>query len=183
MDPLKIIQKYYKKDSKTYNILVEHSRMVANKALEIAQKNPHLNADIQFIEEAAMLHDIGVFLTDVPKAGYFGDMPYACHGYLGREILEKEGFPKHALVCERHLGVGLSAKYIKEHNLPLPIRNMFPVTIEEEIITFADKFYSKNKKNLNKEKEIKEIEEDLKSHGEYMVKKFDEWIDKFNYYE
>lgn len=105
MDPIKIIQKFYKIDSKAYNLLVPHSEAVARKALETARKVPHLNPDLKFIEEAAMLHDIGIFLTNDPGLGCFGDKPYICHGYLGRELLEKEGFPKHALVCERHVGI------------------------------------------------------------------------------
>ena len=58
MDPIKIIQKYYDKDSKSYHFLVEHSKMVTQKALEIAKKVPQFHPDLKFIEEAAMLHDI-----------------------------------------------------------------------------------------------------------------------------
>jgi len=67
MDPIKIIQKFYKVDSETYQVLITHSKAVAKKALEIAKSLPHLAIDLQFIEEAAMLHDIGIFMTDNPK--------------------------------------------------------------------------------------------------------------------
>jgi uncharacterized protein len=67
MDPIKIIQKFYKKDSVTYQILVTHSKAVTKKALEIAKSLSHLNPDLSFIEEAAMLHDIGIFLTYHPE--------------------------------------------------------------------------------------------------------------------
>lgn len=66
MQPLKIIQKYYEVGSKSYEILVAHSELVTKKALEIAKKVPHLNPGLKFIEEAAMLHDIGIFLTNFP---------------------------------------------------------------------------------------------------------------------
>ena len=82
MDPLKIIQKYYQSDSKLYQTLVEHSRAVTKKALEIAKKNAHLNPDLQFIAEAAMLHDIGIFLTNEPSIHCTGKSPYICHGIL-----------------------------------------------------------------------------------------------------
>jgi uncharacterized protein len=114
MDPVKIIKKYYNPDSRAYHFLIEHSRMVTKKALTIAEGLRHLNPDPCFIQEAAMLHDIGIFMTYEPRIGCYGDKTYICHGYLGREILEKEGFPRHSLVCERHVGVGLSVMRSKK---------------------------------------------------------------------
>ena len=141
MDVIAIIEKYYKKDSDLYKILIRHSKEVMNKALEIAKKHPELNADLQFIKEAAMLHDIGIFLTNAPSIECNGIAPYVCHGYLGRELLDAQGYHRHALVCERHTGVGISLEEIKAENLPLPHRNMQPMSIEEKIICFADCFY------------------------------------------
>jgi len=71
--------------------------MVAGKALAIARRARRLGPDLKFIGEAAMLHDIGILVTDQPSLGCYGDKPYICHGYAGREILEKEGLPAHAL--------------------------------------------------------------------------------------
>ncbi len=181
MDPLKIIQKYYQIDSKSYQFLVEHSKAVAKKAIEIAKKVPQLNPDLKFIEEASMLHDIGIFLTYAPEIGCFGEKPYICHGYLGREILEKEGFPKHALVCERHVGVGISIKDIEEQKLPMPKRDMLPISIEEQIICFADKFFSKSEEFLTKEKSLDKIRTELLKFGNDKTRIFDEWIKKFRY--
>lgn len=181
MDSLKIIEKYYQIDSKSYWFLVEHSKVVAKKAIEIAKKVPHFNPDLKFIEEAAMLHDIGIFLVDSPEIGCFGSKPYVCHGYLGRELLEKEGFPKHALVCERHIGVGLSVKNIEEQQLSIPKREMVPISIEEQIICFADNFFSKNEEFLFKEKSLDKIRTSLLRFGEDKVKTFDEWVKKFEY--
>lgn len=181
MKLLKIIQKYYQIDSKSYQFLVEHSKAVTKKAIEIAKKVPHLNPDLKFIEEASMLHDIGIFLTNVPEIECFGKKPYICHGYLGRKILEKEGFPKHALVCERHIGVGISISDIEEQKLPIPKRDMLPISIEEQIICFADKFFSKNEEFLYKEKSINKIKNGLLKFGNDKTKIFDEWIKKFRY--
>jgi len=182
IDPIKIIQKYYKPDSETYKILVEHGKAVTKKALEIANRVPHLKPDLEFIKEAAMLHDIGIYLVNDPEINCSGDKPYICHGYLGREILEKEGLPKHALVCERHVGVGLTATDIQEQNLPLPKRDMRPVSLEEEIICLADKFFSKNKGFLTTEKSINKIRQGLLRFGPDKVGVFDEWIKKFRLY-
>ncbi len=179
MDTIKIIEKFYNSESKAYHFLLHHSRMVTEKALKIAKKLRHLNPDLRFIEEAAMLHDIGMFLTNKPKIGCYGDKPYICHGYLGREILEKEGFTRHALICERHIGVGLTIEDIEERNLPLPKRDMVPVSVEEQIICYADKFFSKDSEFLSKEKSIGRIREYISRFGEDKIKRFDEWVEMF----
>ncbi len=67
MEPLKIIQQYYDVDSKSYHYVIRHSDMVTKKALDISKRIKHLSPDIKFIEEAAMLHDIGIFLTNAPS--------------------------------------------------------------------------------------------------------------------
>ena len=112
MEPLEIIAKYYKPRSRAYKILVVHSTLVTEKALKIAQNHTELLPDLAFIEEAAMLHDIGIFKTNAPDLFCFGEFPYLCHGYLGCEILKNEGFPEHGLVCERHTGVGITIEEI-----------------------------------------------------------------------
>ena len=43
MVPIKIIEKYYNPESKAYHLLVHHSKMVTEKALEIAKKVEYLN--------------------------------------------------------------------------------------------------------------------------------------------
>ncbi|MDR3266785.1 MAG: HDIG domain-containing protein, partial [Tannerella sp.] len=143
MNPIAIIEKYYNPSSDLYEILVNHSRSVADKALSIANLHPEMNIDRHFVEEAAMLHDIGIFYCDAPEIGCVGTEPYIRHGILGAELMRKEGFPQHALVCERHSGTGLYRETIKERTLPLPAKDYCPVSLEEQLICFADKFFSK----------------------------------------
>ena len=138
-----------------------------------------MRPDIDFITEAAILHDIGIVLTYAPKLGCYGDKDYICHGYLGRELLEKENLPRHALVCERHTGVGLTVGDIIAQNLPLPHRDMFPISIEEQIICFADKFFSKNPASLEEEKSIEKVKNTLSKHGKRKIDRFDEWCRLF----
>lgn len=176
MDPVEIMKKYYNPHSLAYIILVNHSQKVAEKAVKIAEK---LNADKQFIYEAAMLHDIGIFMTNTPKFDCHGRYPYIAHGYLGKEILEKEGFPKHALVCERHTGVGITKEEIIRKNLPLPHREMIPLSLEEKIIAYADKFFSKESDGSVKVRTVEEIIKDLSRYGEEKVRIFKEWIEIF----
>lgn len=178
MDYQKIIDKYYAEDNELKHILMIHSRKVADKALEIVDKHPEFNADRQFVEEAAMLHDIGIFLTDAAGIQCFGDKPYICHGTLGAELIRREGYPLHALVCERHTGTGLSIEDIERQQLPIPHRNLMPVSIEEQIICFADKFYSKTK--LDKEKTLEAARNSIAKFGEESTSRFDKWAEMFN---
>lgn len=177
MNPLALIDKYYPEDNELKHILLVHSRSVADKALEMARKHPELNLDLTFIEEAAMLHDIGIFMTDADGIFCFGKYPYICHGYLGSELVAREGYPRHALVCERHTGAGLSLKAIMERDLPVPHREMIPVSLEEQIICFADKFYSKTK--LDKEKSVEKARKSIEKHGEEGLTRFDAWCKLF----
>lgn len=179
MDPLEIIQKYYDPDSRVYYFLIHHSRLVAKKALEIAENARHLTTDRHFIEEAAMLHDIGIFFTNAPKIGCYGYKEYVCHGYLGRELLETEGLPVYALVCERHVGLGLTAEEIRKNKLPLPERDMVPLSIEEKIICLADKFFSKSEHDLIHEKPLEKVREMVKGYGEDKLRLFEEWLKEF----
>lgn len=177
MNPLTLIDKFYPEDNELKHILLVHSRSVTDKALALAKKHPGLDLDLDFIEEAAMLHDIGIFLTDAPDIQCFGTHPYICHGYLGADLVRKEGFPRHALVCERHTGAGLSLHDIEEQGLPIPHREMVPVSLEEEIICFADKFFSKTK--LDKEKSIEKARKSVAKHGGDGVQRFDRWCELF----
>ncbi|MFH1316742.1 MAG: HD domain-containing protein [Candidatus Woesearchaeota archaeon] len=176
MDPLKIIRKYYKPGSTAYRFIVTHGRLVQKKAVEIAKsakkKNPKLKIDMKFLKEAAMLHDIGVINVRTLHMGTVGTKDYIHHITEGRKILVKEGFPKHAKVCERHIGVGLTKDDIINQNLPLPKRDMVPISIEEKIICLADKFYTKYPPKLKKEKSLREIRSTIKRYPGGQLRKF-----------
>ncbi len=177
MEPLKLIQKYYSLNSNAYRILVSHSMSVANKAISIGRMHPEMQLDLTFVKEAAMIHDIGIFRCYAPEIDCHGTADYICHGYLGAELMRTEGYPLHALVCERHTGTGLSLEIILKRNLPIPHRDFRPVSLEEQLICFADKFYSKTK--LDKEKPIEKIRKGLEKYGEEGVKQFDAWCELF----
>ncbi len=177
MPPLHLIDRYYSDNLPLRDILIKHSKCVADKALLIADCHPELNLDKQFLYEAAMLHDIGIFKTKAKAMGCMGDLPYICHGYVGADLVREAGFPRHALVCERHTGTGLTINDIKLQDLPIPHRDMMPITMEEQVICFADKFYSKSK--MDKEKTIDEVRQSLAKHGDEGVKRFDKWCEMF----
>jgi uncharacterized protein len=180
MNPTDIINEFYELGSLCHNILIVHSTAVATKALAVARRVSHLNPDLGFIQEAAMIHDIGIFLTDAPSIGCKGRHPYVCHGVMGRKLMEGKGLPRHALVCERHVGVGLTIEEIKARNLPLPLRDMVPITLEEQIVCYADKFFSKKNSSNGHEMLLDDVIKDLEKRGQDKVQRFMDWAKLFN---
>lgn len=177
MTPIELINKYYKDQTRAKSILLAHSHQVANFAVTVADFVSQREAvDKDFVEQAAMLHDIGMLYTDTPKLDCFGTQPYITHGILGADLLRKEGLPRHALVCERHIGVGLSIEDIKVQKLPLPLRDMRPQSLEEQIVAYADLFFSKTAKG---QRTVDKVRESLARHGEYKVAIFDQWQQRF----
>jgi uncharacterized protein len=162
------------------DIVREHSRHVADLALAIAERLALPQDDRRFIEEAALLHDIGACQVYAPDLGLHGPHPYITHGVHGREILDREGFPLHALVCERHTGVGLTVEDIIRQDLPLPQRDMCPQTLSEQIICFSDLFYSKKPGRLGERKTVEKIRKKLLPFGDEKVKIFDSWLARFD---
>ena len=178
MDFQSVIDKYYPSENELRRILLLHSRQVADRCLLIAKKHPELRLDKDFLEEAAMLHDIGIFRCNAPSIQCFGTEPYICHGYIGGQILRDEGLVRHALVCERHTGTGLSREQIERQNLPLPLdRSYEPDVMEEQVVCYADKFYSKS--HIDHERSVVETAQSLEKFGPEGVRKFLKWVDLF----
>ena len=170
MNPYQIIERYYEPGSPLYEVLINHSRQVADRAMLIADNLGLPN--LEFVEQAALLHDLGIFKVKAPKIHCHGDLPYLCHGVVGRELIESE-FPQHALVCERHVGTGITAEQIRAQNLPLPVRDMRPQSVAEQVICYADKFYSKG----SGEMDLSTVRSKLAKHGG--VTQFDLWQRRF----
>lgn len=177
MEAQVIIDKYYGEQAALLEILVKHSRSVANMALEIAHRHPELHADEQFLFEASMLHDIGIIYTDAPGIQCFGTEAYIRHGLIGGELLRKEGFPCHARVAERHTGTGITATAIRIQHLPLPIGDYIPETIEEQIICYADKFFSKSHLDIKRTPE--QVLRSLEKFGDEGIARMRAWMQRF----
>ena len=175
-----VIDHFYKEDDALRHILLVHSRQVAGKALQIALRHPELQLDTDFLETAAMLHDIGIIRCDAPGIQCFGTEPYICHGRIGAEMLrnllgkEAESI---ARVCERHTGAGLTEKDIVGQDLPLPHQDFLPETIAEQVICYADKFYSKS--HLEREKTVEQAARSLAKFGSEGVERFRKWAQMF----
>lgn len=172
-----IIDKYYSDNEPLRQILLTHSRSVADMALSVARHHPELGADEDFLFEAAMLHDIGVFQTDAPGIQCFGTEPYIRHGWLGGQLLRQEGLPRHARVAERHTGTGLTREAIIRQALPLPLEDFSPETIEEQIICYADKYFSKS--HLERVRTPEQVLKSLEKFGNESVERMRAWQLRF----
>ena len=177
MNALDIINKYYADNDALRELLIKHSKQVTERALKIAESHPELPVDKEFVEQAAMLHDVGIFLTDAPGIHCFGKEHYLMHGYLGGQLMRKEGFPEIARVCERHTGTGLTEEVFKQRQLPLPSGNYCPETLEEQLICYADKFYSKS--HPNRIRSVQDTARSLEKFGHEGVKIFWNWVKRF----
>jgi len=181
MNPIDVIEKFYTPGTRLYRILLEHSQIVTEKSLDIARGLDHLKPDLEFIQTAAMLHDIGICQTLAASIGCTGDAAYICHGYLGRNLLDELGLPpEYGLVCERHTGAGITRENIISNNLPLPRRDMVPLSIEEKIICVADKYHSKNPGQENKKITTPQIIEALGNLNKDHADRFSAWAEDFN---
>ena len=108
------------------NILLVHSKAVADKARYICQKHPELKADEQFVYDAAMLHDM-------LKSGWQGDYDKNKHTDFNHPRLAAEAImlttkpfipeEKRKLIANciiTHMGRWNKDKYADNPDLPMP---------------------------------------------------------------
>ena len=115
--------------------IMQHCLTVERTALAVARKiiSRGHKLDLRLVSLGALLHDIGRARTHGIK-----------HGVEGAKILRELGMGKFARFAECHLGAGIPATEAKE--LGLPARDFIPRTIEEKVVTYADKLVMGGKK-------------------------------------
>ena len=181
LDCLSIIERYYTPGNDDYRVLVSHSRRVADLAVALSQRqiDAGVPIDIEFVEEAAMLHDIGMCRTDAPGIHCHGTEPYILHGIIGRRMLDSMGLFRHGRVCERHTGAGITAAEIVAQHLPIdPPRDLLPESLEEKVICYADKFFSKSRLD-EPPKTMERARRSLAKFGGGTLQRFDELVALF----
>ena len=172
MDYQKIIDRYYPAGSALRDIYMHHCRQVADLALDIARER-HLDVDLDQVEAAAMLHDIGIFLTDAPGIHCHGTEPYIKHGLLGSQLLKRDGVDEAiAAVARRHTGAGITNDEIRELSLPLPPGDYMPETLLERLVCYADKFYSKS--GDMQRKSLERVRQSMSRHGGDTAARFEQ---------
>jgi len=118
--------------------IIKHVIAVEKLSLETAnliiKNNPSIKIDLKLISDGALLHDIGRSFTHSIS-----------HAIEGVKIAKKYGFnTKVLLIIENHIGGGISKKEAKA--LGLPVKDYFPITIEEKIVANADNLLAGDKK-------------------------------------
>lgn len=81
----------------------------------------------------------------VPEPLRFKHSKYIQHGLRGYKLLKACGFGEDlAQFARNHTGIGLTAQMVKDQKLPLPVADYVPVTVEQELVMYADKFHTKS---------------------------------------
>jgi uncharacterized protein len=176
LDPMELLDRVLCRGTLAHTLVVDHGRRVADLALVLAARIPDREPDLVLVEQGALLHDIGVGATHVPALGCHGSLPYVVHGLVGRRLLERYGLPQHAMICERHVGAGLSAEEIRDQDLPLPPRDMLPLTVEQRLVCYADKFHSKG---ATAPRTVDQALASLARHGPAQVRRMQAMVDEF----
>ena len=116
--------------------VIKHCKAVAVLALETAEKCKEngVNVNLELVEIGALLHDIGRSKTHSVH-----------HAVVGAEILALAGLPESVIsIVKRHVGGGITRSEAAQLGWPKDV--YAPVTIEEKIVSYADKRIAKAKR-------------------------------------
>jgi uncharacterized protein len=109
--------------------VIAHCKTVAEVAVETAQicQKKGLAVDVALVEVGAILHDLGRSKTHSVN-----------HAMSGAKIARELGLPESVIsIIERHVGGGITSEEAKE--LGWSEGNYMPVSLEEKIVSYADK--------------------------------------------
>jgi uncharacterized protein len=116
--------------------VINHCKAVTKLALETANilKERGLKIDFALVEIGALLHDIGRSKTHTIH-----------HAVVGAEIAKSAGFPDSVVsIIKRHVGGGITASEAEKLGWPKDV--YVPITLEEKIVSYADKLIESSKR-------------------------------------
>ncbi|MCW4018648.1 MAG: HDIG domain-containing protein [Candidatus Bathyarchaeota archaeon] len=116
--------------------VIAHCKAVSELAVETAQvcRKKGVNIDVELVEIGALLHDLGRGKTHSVN-----------HVVEGAELARKQGLPEQIIeIIERHMGGGITPAEAKK--LCWPEGNYMPTTIEQKIVSYADKLIENGKR-------------------------------------
>jgi len=143
--------------------IINHCEAVAKLSLEIACKleKKGIKINLKLVESGALLHDIGRTKSHAVD-----------HGVVGAKIAESEGFPEELVkVIKRHVGGGITAQEAEKFGWPKDTYE--PVTLEEKIVSYADKLID-NSKRVPIDLEIERLRVEHKDAAERVRKLHEE---------
>jgi len=130
--------------------VVAHCKLVSRIAEDIAVRcrARGLTVDIDLVVIGGLLHDIGRSRTHSIR-----------HGAVGAELAREMGLSeKLVLIIERHVGAGITSE--EAITLGLPEKDYLPRSLEEKIVTYADKL-AQGDRQAPIESEICRLSEEL----------------------
>lgn len=117
------------KDANCASHVIRHCRAVATVAMRLAQEISMQGYDVNIdvVKVGALLHDIGRGVTHQID-----------HGVTGVALAQSFGLsPTLIQIIERHIGSGITSN--EARRLELPVKDYLPQSLEEKIVTYADK--------------------------------------------
>jgi uncharacterized protein len=114
--------------------IIQHDLLVMNISDKMIKELKRAGVDIdeKSILRGAILHDIGRSKEHSVR-----------HGFLGGEILRKDGYDRKVIkIVENHVGGGIDKQECAK--LGLPERDFIPTSLEEKIVCLADKYVEDN---------------------------------------
>ena len=143
--------------------VINHCEAVAKLALEIAGKleKKGIKVDLKLVEASALLHDIGRSKSHAVD-----------HGVVGARIAESEGLPEAVVrIIRKHVGGGITAQEAERFGWPKDVYE--PVTLEEKIVSYADKLID-NSRRVPIDLEIERLQVEHKDAAERVRKLHEE---------
>jgi uncharacterized protein len=152
--------------NKCPNKVFKHCLVVADLALEMGSKlkNRGFDVDLQLVEIGALLHDIGRAKTHSVH-----------HAIVGSDIAKKSGLPSSVIsIIRRHVGGGIIKKEAEELGWPRD-EDYVPVTLEEKLVSYADKLVQGSKR-VSISVVVEELKMELKPEASERVTRLHEEI-------
>ena len=143
--------------------VVNHCLAVTGLALKIANKleKKGLKINTQLVEAGALLHDLGRSKTHTVD-----------HAVVGAQIAQSMGLPESVIkIIKRHVGAGITAEEAQWLGWPKDV--YVPQTLEEKIVSYADKLIDQSKR-IPIEQEFERLQNENKNDAAERVRKLHE---------
>jgi uncharacterized protein len=153
-------------ETKCSPAVIKHCEAVAEVALKTAKalEEKGFKVDSDLIEIGALLHDIGRAKTHTVN-----------HAVVGAEIAASAGLPEAVIsIIKRHVGGGITAAEAEKFGWPKDV--YVPVTLEEKIVSYADKLIEDGKQ-APIELTIRKLDEEHKEDAAERVRRLYEEIE------
>jgi uncharacterized protein len=147
--------------------VIRHVEAVSALAVEIAEacRKKGYNVDVFLVEMGGLLHDIGRSKTHSVH-----------HAVLGADIAKSLGLPEPIIsIIKRHVGGGITPREARKLGWPKDV--YVPLTLEEKIVSYADKLIEGSRRvpievtiaTLSKELPAQAIQRLWKLHEEMLM--------------